>query len=172
MNQTANLCFTCRKPKAAYHCQLCQEQVCKNCAQFIDENEFSYLKSIPEELKHTTYCLNCFNEKVSTPLENYKEMLVQAKEIIIFYKSEGKITRLLERKQKPYQVENCVDEDEALLKLSMYAVQDKFNALIDINLTSKKIINGSHKKLTWTGTAMPLLLNEKELRQTSFYQED
>ncbi len=161
---TQPICKNCRKPKASFNCGICQDDICKSCTQFLDEESFAFKKSVPAELKHSTYCSICFTDKVATPLDEYNETMANAREIIIYSKDQTRLTRLLKRKEEPYFVYNCVDQEEAVLKMSFYAVEGNFNALIDVALTSKKVIVGSHKKLIWDGTAVPITIDPKEIR--------
>ena len=159
------ICKTCRKPKANFECGLCHEPVCKSCAHFLGEESFAFLKVVPEELSHSSYCTHCFDDKVSAPLQEYDETLEKAREVIIFTKEQSKQTSFLKRKEEPYQVQDCADEEEAIMKMAFYAAQAKFNAIIDIQLKSKKIIVGSHKKSVWSGTAIPVNIDPGEIRE-------
>lgn len=161
---SSEICKTCRKPKAAFQCGLCHENTCKACAQFIDENTFSFLPKVPEELQHSCYCGQCFDEKVSTPLQEYEETLEKAKDLIIYTKEQTKITRLLKREHAPYKVEDCEDEQEAIVRLAFFAVQDNFNALIDVEVKNHKIIVGSHKKTVFSAQAVPVHLDTNKYR--------
>lgn len=158
------LCKTCRKPKATFECGLCHECSCKSCTEFTDENTFSFLTKVSDELKHTNYCIACFNEKVRDPLNEYNDTMEKAKEIIIYSKEQSKLTRFLKRKEDPLKVENCEDEQEALLRMSFFAVQAKFNCLIDVILTTKKIVIGSHKKTMYSATGVPINIDPNEIR--------
>jgi hypothetical protein len=157
------LCKNCRSPKAPYHCGICQGCTCKKCTQFLTET-FSYKTNVPEELKHPTYCMNCFDAEVAAPLHEYQQIMEKAKDIIIFRKEQSKITRLLKRKADPYRVEDCEDEDEAVMRMSFMAVEDNYNCLIDIALVSKKVVVGSHKKLIWSGSAVPINIDPDRVR--------
>ena len=162
---TEKLCKTCRKPRPAYLCGLCEEFVCKSCTQFSGEENFSFMRKIPKELTHSYYCYPCFDDKVGPALQTYEETLDQAKEVYVFTKEQSKLTRLLKRTEPPYQVENCGDKEEALLKMSFYAVEDKFNALVDVSFKSKKIIIGSHKKTIWDASGVPMTVDPKAIRE-------
>lgn len=160
----SEVCKTCRKPKANYQCGICEEHTCKSCSHFIGEESFSFLKVIPKELTHSTYCSQCFDENVSAPLSQYEATMEQAKEVIFFTKEQSKETSFLKRKEDPYHVENCEDEQEAIMKMSFYAAEAGFNALLDIKLTPKKIIVGSHKKTMWSGTSIPTKVDPSKIR--------
>ncbi len=160
----SEICKTCRKPKANYQCGICVEHICKSCTHFIGEESFTFLKTIPTELTHSTYCSQCFDENVSGPLSEYEATMEQAKEVIYFTKDQSKQTSFLKRKEDPYFVENCEDEQEAIMKMSFYAAQAGFNALLDIKLSSKKIIVGSHKKTIWSGTSIPTTIDPSKIR--------
>lgn len=158
------LCKTCHKPKANYECGICHEHTCKNCTHFLGEDQFSFLKKVPENLTFPYYCNPCFEENVREPLEDYEATMEKAKEIIIFSKSQSKETSRYSRQAQPYSVEACEDEEEAILKMSFFAVQDNYNALIDIVLKPKKIIVGSHKKTIYSATAIPVNVDPKSLK--------
>ena len=158
------LCKTCRKPKANYHCGICQEASCKACNHFIGEDTFSFLKKVPQNLTHLNYCSPCFDEIVSTPLNDYNAMMEKARDIIIYSKEQSKITRFLKRKETPYHVENCEDEEEAVMRMSFRAAEAGFNCLIDLQFVTKKIVVGSHKKTMYAATAVPITIDPNEIR--------
>lgn len=159
------LCKSCRKPKANFQCGLCEEHVCKSCAQFLDTDSFTFLKKVPKELSHSTYCPQCFDEKVHLPLLEYETTREKAKDVFIFTKAQTKQTGHIKRKEEPYIVEDCEDEDETILRLAFFAVQDGFNCLLDVSITHRKIIVGSHKKTIFSGTAIPVTIDPKEVRE-------
>lgn len=164
MNLTPT-CKTCRKPKANFNCGICEETVCKSCAHFLTEDSFSFLKKVPAELSHSVYCTNCFDDKVQGPLSDYESTMEQAHELIIFSKDETKKTGHLKRKEEPLKVEDCEDEQETILRLAFFAAQAGFNCLLDVNITHRKIIVGSHKKTIYTGTAIPITIAHGEVRE-------
>jgi hypothetical protein len=164
MNFTA-VCTTCKKPKAAYTCGICKEPVCKSCGNFVGAEKFSFLRKIPEDLKHEVYCNVCFDDKVAAPLAEYEATMEKARDIIVFQKNETKRTGHLKRKELPYKVEDCEDEDETVLRLAFFAVQDGFNCLLDIQISHRKIIVGSHKKTVFSGTAIPITIDPSAVRE-------
>ncbi len=159
----AIFCKTCRKPKAPYACGVCSEHVCKGCAQFLTES-FSYWKKVPEILTHPSYCTECFDEHVATPLNKYNDIMERAHDIIIYSKEQTKLTRFLKRKTEPFVVENCEDEQEATMRLAFWAAEANFNCIIDLEFSHKKIIVGSHKKTIHTGKAMPITIDPTTIR--------
>lgn len=165
MTNSPLLCKTCKKPKANFNCGLCEEHICKSCAQFLTEGSFSFLKKIPKELTHSTYCTNCFDDVVAAPLAQYEENMEKAKEVMVFTKDQAKVTGHLKRKEDPYQVDNVEDEQEAIMRLAFFAAQDNFNCLLDVQLKNKKIIVGSHKKTIFSATAIPITIDPKAVRE-------
>lgn len=163
MNLTP-VCKTCRKPKANFQCGICQEHVCKSCAQFLSDN-FSFLKKIPADLSHTTYCSNCFDEKVATPLEAYNTTMAAAKEVMVFTKDQIKSTAHLKRREEPVTVEHCEDEQETIVRLAFFAAEKHFNCLLDVDISHRKIIVGSHKKTVFSGKAIPTTIDPKAVRE-------
>lgn len=160
-----SICKTCRKPKANYVCGICNEHTCKSCTHFLEEATFSFLKKVPKELTFSSYCNQCFDEKVSGPLSLHEETMEKARNVMVFMKNQTKKTGHIKRKETPYIVEDCEDEQETIVRLAYYAAQDGFNCLLDVNITNKKIIVGSHKKTIFTGTAIPVTIDPSEIRE-------
>lgn len=156
-------CVTCLKTKAPLSCGLCHQSLCKSCAQFVDENTFSYLSSIPEHLSHTVYCGHCFDEKVAADLAQYNQTMEDAKNISVFSKTQSKETRFISRKEALLKVSDCADEAEATLRFAFLAAQAKFNAIIDLELSFKKVKQGSYQHLSWSGTARPANVDPTKL---------
>lgn len=159
------ICKTCKKPKANYDCGLCHEHVCKSCAQFLNDDSFSFMLKKPKELSYSVYCDPCFQDKVATPLSGYEENMEKAKEVIVFNKNETKKTGHLKRKEPAYKVEDCEDEQETILRLAFFAAQDGFNCILDLTISHRKIIVGSHKKTIFSGTAIPINIDPSEVRE-------
>ncbi len=154
-NQT---CSICEKAKSMMECGLCKAALCKYCAQFLEEESFSFLKVIPSELSHAVYCGSCFAEKVAPELEIHQQLLERAKNIIVYESNQGKETRLMPRHEKPFIVKDCADREETLLRLAFFAAQANYNAIIDVSLTSVKVKTGSYQTTKWSGTAVPVNL--------------
>jgi len=159
-----SVCKICKKPKAPYTCGICHENTCKACTQFMGEGSFAFQRVIPPILAHTYYCTNCFDQHVAGPLDDYNQILEKARDIIIYGKDQTRLTRYIKRKEEPYHVDDCVDKEEAVLKMSFYAVEAKFNCLIDVILTSKKVAVGTYKKAVWSGTAVPVTIDPDAIR--------
>lgn len=128
------------------------------------ENFLAMRKKVPETLKHNSYCMPCFDENVAVPLGQYNDTMEKAKDIILYSKEQSKLTRLIKRKEEAYKVDDCEAEDEAVMKMSFYAVEDGFNCLIDLQIQTKKIIVGSHKKTMYGATAVPCTIDPKAIR--------
>jgi hypothetical protein len=156
-------CKTCRGPKALLNCGICQENICKTCAEALDSDDFFYLSPVPEEYGHSSYCSHCFDDKIAPALMSYRETLERAEEIFIYTKDQTKETRFFKRKELPYEVSNCQDQQEVIMRMSFMAAQGHFNALIDVQFHSKKIIHGSHKKTMWSGTAVPTTIDPRRV---------
>lgn len=88
----------------------------------------------------------------------------KAREVIIYSNAQTKLTRLVSRKAEPYHVEECEDEQEALMRMSFFAAQNNFNALVDVAFKTRKIIVGSHKKTMFSATATPANIDPTRLR--------
>ena len=156
-------CYLCQKPKATLHCGLCTESICKGCAQFLNDDTFSFLPHIPNHIKFTTYCEPCFHKNVEPELEAYNQTLERAKNILVFSKTQSKETRLIKRIEDPVRVIDCPDHDETILRLAFFAAAANFNAIVDVELSSEKVKNGSYQTSKWAGVAIPAQVNDAKL---------
>lgn len=151
-------CYICEKPKANLNCGLCNSALCKKCAQFLEEGTFSFYKKIPANLTHTTYCNPCYSQKIVSEIEIYNQLLERAKDITVFYKDQGKETRRMPRGSEIFEVQDCQDREEAILRLAFFAVQGHYTTLVDVNLEQQKIRQGSYQYSLWHATAVPVQL--------------
>lgn len=162
---TPHNCSTCLKPIATFVCGLCHEPICKKCTQFIDEDQFSFLPSKSPDLSHSHYCVSCFNAKIAPEIANYNKLMAEAGNIYVFFKGQGKEIRNLNIKRPDIllEVHNCPDYDETILRLAFFAAQGNYNVLVDVEVVSEKIQNGSFQSLEWHGTAIPSYADPEKL---------
>jgi hypothetical protein len=156
-------CCICQKTKTTLVCGICHQDLCKSCTEFLAPESLSFLKEIPEVLGQTSYCSVCFTEKVSPELNRYEATLAAAKNILVFDKTQGKETRFIKRKEAPLQVTDCADKNETILRLAFFAVQLGFNAIIDVDLKSRKVKDGRHQHTLWSATAIPAQVTDNKL---------
>lgn len=163
MSQT---CDSCLQSKASlknnFQCGLCQKRLCKDCAQFLDEDCFSFMKKVPQPLSHTIYCDPCFREHVAEAQSTYTDLIERAQKLPIFYKNERNIP-LISKSNVKVIVENCEDRQEALWRLAFQAVEQKYNGLTGTEMISKKIIQNGYQKTHWSGSAFPSNLREDDV---------
>lgn len=164
-------CTSCEKSKSTLHCGVCQAQLCKSCAEFLSEDSFAFLLRAPQDFAHGVYCAGCFAEKIAPQLAAYEQTLEQAKNILVFNKSQGKETRLIKRIEKPVHVKDCADENEAVMKLAFAAAQANYNAIIDVNLIPQKVRTGSYQTTIWSGSGVPAhVQSERLVKDRSLWQ--
>ena len=160
------VCVTCQKPKerGGAACGLCEQAVCKSCLQRMGEGAFSFLTDPPPGLLHRTYCGRCYDETVSPALASYEDQMRRARGVLVFFKTQGEETRLMRRLEKPFRVLDCADRDETILRLAFFAAKSNFNALIDVDVTYRKVRNFAYQTTKWEGTAVPTNVDEQKLR--------
>lgn len=155
-------CCSCLSSKAPLVCGLCKESVCKSCAQFLDESSFAFIKKKPEVISHTTYCPACFDNNVAAELQKYNDDLEKARNIAVFDKAQAKETRNFKRFNETYSVRECPDREETLLRLAFQAVRSGFNAIIEVEISSKKVRESSRQRTIYSGLAQAAMVNESK----------
>lgn len=156
-----SVCLSCSSPKTLLSCGICELPVCKSCAVYLEENYFSFMKTVPRDLSHITYCHGCFEAKVANALISYDDVMERARNIEIFTKSQGRETRLMKRAVRPVEALNCPDKQETILRLAFLAAEAGYNGLIDVELKSKKIIVNSYQSTLWNGRGVPIQLKRR-----------
>ena len=159
------VCATCLQPSPSFHCGLCQTAQCDDCVQQVSEGEFSYLKRLPPELSHRAYCGVCYGEKTEPALESYRETVERAKNVFVFYTTQRKAIPLIRRTKETLRVEECPDRDETILRLAFFAAEQKFNAIVDVEVVSEKVRDGSYQTSKWKGTAYPAQVDADKLER-------
>lgn len=156
-------CCICQKPKATLSCGICTNAICKYCALFLDDDTFGYMAKVPLAASHTTYCGPCYNDHVAPVLEKYQDTVERAKNIMIFTKMQNKETRFIKRYEEVLHVTNCLDQEDVLMRLAYFAAASDFNGVIDVDIVSKKIRNGSYQTTQWSGSGVPAHVNPAKL---------
>lgn len=167
----SQICDTCSKQKASLQCGLCHVDICKSCTEFLPQDQFSFLAEIPDFLSHQAYCHGCFDSKIVPEIESYNQTMKQAHEILVYKKEQGKETRFIKRIEKPVQVTDCADHNEAILRLAFFAAKANYNAIIDVTLKTRAVKEGSYHHTLWTASAVPanvqshMLMKDRSLWQ-------
>lgn len=150
-------CTICHKNKTTLQCDLCAVVCCKNCAEFIDEDQVEFIDLLPEDLINQTFCLNCYNQGIDERLNHFRKIAEAAKTVDIYTKLQTKETRRIKRLASPIQVSNCNDDSEVLLRLAFIAAEKGFSTLVDVDIYSKKVGEGkSYRKRVWFGRGTPV----------------
>lgn len=151
------VCASCREPKAVLNCGLCQSAICKKCSETMGSDFFSFLKSVPPELSHPTYCGACFDQHVAAAKAEYLDVMAMADKVVIFYKKERNVP-VSRQSRMQLQVKDCLDRDETLLRLAFFSAQQKFNAVIHVELVPEKIRINGYQRTHWHATGFPAML--------------
>ncbi len=163
MSNQNQICNSCGSTKSKLACESCQTSVCKNCIQFIDDERFVLNPEITKTILHSAYCPNCFEKEVAPIEEKYKQIATAAESILVYDKIQGKETRLLKRLEKPVFAKQCTDRKIALLRLAYFAAEAGFNGIIDVEIKSDKIRNGSYQTTIWSGSGIPTHIEPKKI---------
>jgi hypothetical protein len=162
-------CLSCRKREGTYRCVACENPVCKPCSETLSDPLFVSLEEIPAELVAGRFCGHCFDQEMAPKIAAYETVMEAAKQVFIFFKTQKKHIPLIRKSKTMVSVAECIDRDETILRLAYYAAKEDYNAVIDVDVSAKKINDGgSNKTATWKGTGYPALVDgEKIERQDS-----
>lgn len=158
-------CSVCNKnlKSKSLVCGICETDICKNCAEFLSEDSFHYVEVKPVKNDSSCFCQTCYTTDVLPLINNYEETLAKAREVRIFSKSQAKETRLIKKLEEPIVIENGLDEPDVLLKMAYKAAARDFNSIVDVEVKSKKVRTGSYQTSTWSGTGIPVNVDDAKL---------
>lgn len=162
---SATVCASCKSPKVAHECGICQIPLCKKCEQRLEKNPFPFLPKVPDELKHRSYCAPCYFAKVEPVQSQYNRDIEKARQVFIFIKAKSEETRLLSRSEKPLRVIDCEDQKETVMRLAYQASQAGYNAVIDVVVEPKKVRNHGYQTSTWQGVGVPTMVDAERLNR-------
>jgi hypothetical protein len=97
-------------------------------------------------------------------IEEYENTLAAAKEAFIFFTTQKKSIPLIRKSKTLITIESCVDRDETILRLAYFAAKDGYNAVVDVDVTVKKVrAGGSTKTADWRGVGYGAMVDGKKV---------
>ncbi len=148
-------CITCLSPKIRLKCGICEGALCKSCSIFHEDTTFTDWPEVPKVLSQAPFCHSCYEEKVRAVYEECLAIHERAKDLSIYDIKQGKETRLMKRLEAALKVESSDDREETLMRLAYLAAKAGFNCLIDVDLVSEKIRDGTYQTTKWSGSGIP-----------------
>lgn len=160
-------CLSCRRPKASLHCELCEEPVCKDCVQRVSEETFAFElpEALDDDLKKQWYCASCYASTVAPALESYEEAMQAAKGVFVFFTTQKARLPILQKALRPVKIAECRDRDELILRLAFQSVRQGMNALVETDVTSRKVRNAGYQTSIWSGSAFPAQVDAGKLER-------
>jgi hypothetical protein len=144
---------------------MCEGPLCVKCDQFLKEGSFSFYTVVPDELKHTHYCTVCYTTHVEPAFESYNALMEKAKGLYFFFTTQRKPVPVTKRSKEKIFVENCPDRDETILRLAFIAAEQGYSAVIEAEVTSKKVRYEGWQKMMWSGVATPVFVDIEKLER-------
>lgn len=144
-------CYICHK-KTLKECGLCEEPTCKTCLQTLAIDHFKFMHPVPSEFTKGQYCNPCFSQQISEPLHQYDTLLEQAKDMNVYFKDKhSKLMYMFKIAKVPIVIEDSNDYDDLILQLAYAAAAKGHKDIVNVEIESRKVFDGSYKKLLWTG---------------------
>jgi hypothetical protein len=168
MNESS-VCTACESTKVTAQCGVCESDLCRKCAKFLETGTFTFLAQPAPELTQTWYCDGCYGAHVEPALDAYRETLAKAEGVFVFFTTHKRVPPLLNRAKNPIKVDVCADRDETILRIAFRAVEQGFNALVETEVSSAKVRDEGYQKMTWRGSGIPAQVDAERLDR---YQQD
>ena len=156
-------CVSCRKPQIESPCGLCGQGLCRKCRIFLSADSFPLALELPAELRHSYYCGACHDQHVAPFRSEYETVAEQARSVNVIFKDSRSTIRVLKKATRPLRIENQADRDETILKLAFQAARAGFNAIIDVEVSSRKLRNAGWQSSAWEGSGLPAEISSREL---------
>jgi hypothetical protein len=108
---------------------------------------------------------------VAPELSLYEETLEQAKRVFVFFKTQRKSIPLIKKEKNPEWIEESPDRDETILKLAYISASRGFNAIMDVETTSKKVRNEAYQTSVWSGSGIPAQVDAARVHDQDLAEE-
>lgn len=165
------LCCSCRLPRAQQNCPVCQEPLCRSCAQRPEPEAFAFKAKVEPILTHPEYCPRCYDAHVVPALNAYLETLEKAKNVGFWPKTYRGHIPVLKKARIEVKVEASPDRDEVLLRLGFMAAEQGFNGLILGEIIARKVHKGNsrgYQTMEWSGHALPAQVDQDKIDRAEF----
>jgi hypothetical protein len=129
------------------------------------------MKEIPESLTHVRYCNSCYSNEVEGQLAEYEEIADRAKRVFVFFKTRKKGLPLIKKEKDREFIESCPDRDETILRLAYISASRGLNAIVEVEVESKKIRNEAYQTSIWSGSGIPAQVDESRVYDEDLQEE-
>jgi hypothetical protein len=119
-------------------------------------------ETLPDELKHSYYCAACYDQHVEPYKSQYDAAAEQAKQVNVIFKGSKSLMRVLRKADKPLEIKDSPDRDEAILALAFYAAREGYNTIMDVEVSSQKVRNEGYQKMSWSSRGTPAEIKSHE----------
>ena len=160
-------CIGCGATKKLQNCEYCARPVCKNCSEFLSDDDFSFYPKAPKTIKLGAVCDECFITHVEPEKVIYDELMAKASEVYFLTKNYRGNVRISAKHTKRVSVASCLDRRETIMRLAFFAAQLGFNAILEGELVDKKIRVDGYQSTRWSGSAMPATIDGEHLERAS-----
>ena len=160
-------CVYCSSKKTPFCCELCGAVSCKGCTVRLDFEKNPSLARIPSLVGREIICASCFDAHGAEAQARDRDLESRAKETYFLTKNFRGNVRISRRHTKRVSIEGCADRRDCILRLAYFAAELGFNAIIDAELESKKIVMGRYQSAEWRGSALPATIDGEHLERAS-----
>jgi len=157
-------CFLCRSEKPLRPCDQCERGVCRECACFLDREQFKFHPAPPKVLLKTHFCFQCHEEQVVPEIEAYTKVLAKSQEVTVLSKAYRGQIPYLKKMQETSLVKDHLDPKEAVAHLAFLAAWNGFDALIGVESEWKKVRRHGYEHKEWTAKGHFARLDHKRFR--------
>ena len=85
--------------------------------------------------------------------------------VFVFFITRKKEIPMIRKSKEKFTVPKCADRDETILRLGFFAAQNGYNAIVEVDVKSVKIRDGSYQTSVWSGSGIPADINEAKLEK-------
>ena len=118
---------------------------------------------IPKEFSHPQYCLPCYGSQIRPGISEYNQTMKRAKQVMILDKPRRRPVTVLKKLPEALLVEDCLDREEAVMRLAFKAAELGYNSVMKANISYKKVGSLTYQKLVWKGTGFAAEIDGRKL---------
>jgi hypothetical protein len=157
-------CEVCAAPKANKRCGECGRSVCKNCVNFLSQDQFRFHPEPPAFAKVGVFCAECFDRLVRPELEHYEEVLARSEQVTLVGSSYRGYIPCLKKAKDPSEVTDDAGRGIAIWRLKFLAAWQGYDSVIELEAEHRKIRNHGWESKVWSARGHFVCLDHARFR--------
>ncbi len=157
-------CELCGAAKAHKECGECGRMACKNCLNYLEQDQLRFHPDPPAFVMHGIFCAECYESLVKPELDHYEEVLARSEKITLVRTSYRGYIPYLKKAKDPSEVVDDAGRGIAIWRLKFLAAWQGYDTVIELEAEHRKIRNFGYESKVWSARGHFVCLDHVKFR--------